>query len=428
MDTAPPPVNSVTAQPSTSVPPDKAVSAGNGPPAIVKVEPTSVTLMVAGSTFSHIPSVPRPTIQGVSALQTSSPSSVSQDMVTNNESIPDLKPVVSGGISQRPGGPVNSSILSNISQARQVVNSAALTGGTSIGLQFMGQNPMAMHMSNMISTGMQSTVPAAQTGYSSAQSGITSATGPGTLSGTIPTAQNPDLGSFVPATSNITGNSNIEISQPTGNLQVGPGMGQTAPGMSQGSLSGSQMVQNGVGMNPNMMSALGPTASSSGTGTMIPTPGMPSQGQSGMPSINGNNNPGASMPLSQQSSSALQIAQSKYVKVREKLREQGNLSGQRQGQPVLITRLEGYRSASASETLAANWPPTMQIVRLISQAIRWEGISWFFWAMNQHGFLGQLQEKKLCAVIQLLSQTLLLSVSDKACRLIGMLFPGVSHV
>lgn len=277
-------------------------------------EPTTVPSMIAGPTFSHIPSVPRPTTQGVSALQTSSPSSVSQDMVTNNESVQDLKPVVSGGISQRPGVPVNSSILNNISQARQVVNSAALTGGTSIGLPSMGQNPMALHMSNMISTGMQSTVPAAQTGYSSAQSGITSVTGPGTLSGTIPTAQNPGLGSFAPATSNITGNSNIGISQPTGNLQVGPGMGQTSPGMSQGSLSGSQMVQNGVGMNPNM---LGPTAPSSGTGTMIPTPGMPSQGQSGMQSINGNNNPGASMPLSQPSSSALQSAQSKYMKVWE---------------------------------------------------------------------------------------------------------------
>ncbi|XP_030442268.2 LOW QUALITY PROTEIN: mediator of RNA polymerase II transcription subunit 25 [Syzygium oleosum] len=432
MDTAPPPVNSVTAQPPTSVPPvnglllnRQAVSAGNGPPAIVKVEPTTVPSMVAGPTFSHISSVPRPTTQGVSALQTSSPSSVSQDMVTNNKGVPDLKPVVSGGISQRPGGPVNSSILNNISQARQVVNSAALTGGTSIRLQSMGQNPMAMHMSNMISTGMQSTVPAAQTGYSSAQSGITSVTGPGTLSGTIPTAQNPCLGSFAPATSNITGNSNIGISQPTGNLQVGPGMGQTSPGMTQGSLSGSQMVQNGVGMNPNMMSALGPTAPSSGTGTMIPTPGMPSQGQSGMQSINGNNNPGASMPLSQPSSSALQSAQSKYVKVWE-----GNLSGQRQGQPVLITKLEGYRSASASESLADNWPPTMQIVRLISQDHmnnkQYVGKADFlvFRAMNQHGFLGQLQEKKLCAVIQLPSQTLLLSVSDKACRLIGMLFPG----
>lgn len=32
-----------------------------------------------------------------------------------------------------------------------------------------------------------------------------------------------------------------------------------------------------------------------------------------------------------------------------------------------------------------------------------------------------------CAVIQLPSQTLLLSVSDKAYRLIGMLFPGVRY-
>ncbi|KAK4606304.1 hypothetical protein RGQ29_000517 [Quercus rubra] len=80
--------------------------------------------------------------------------------------------------------------------------------------------------------------------------------------------------------------------------------------------------------------------------------------------------------------------------------------------------------------LAANWPPTMQIVRLISQDHmnnkQYVGKVDFlvFRAMNQHGFLGQLQEKKLRAVIQLPSQTLLLSVSDKACRLIGMLFPG----
>nr|KAJ0212120.1 hypothetical protein LSAT_V11C400164310 [Lactuca sativa] len=117
--------------------------------------------------------------------------------------------------------------------------------------------------------------------------------------------------------------------------------------------------------------------------------------------------------------------QSKYVKVWE-----GSLSGQRQGRSIFITRLEGYRSASANESLAINWPPTMQIVRLISQDHmnnkQYVGKADFlvFRAMNQHGFLGQLQEKKLCAVIQLPSQTLLLSVSDKACRLIGMLFPG----
>ncbi|MCL7025924.1 hypothetical protein MKW94_001124, partial [Papaver nudicaule] len=80
--------------------------------------------------------------------------------------------------------------------------------------------------------------------------------------------------------------------------------------------------------------------------------------------------------------------------------------------------------------LAADWPGMMQIVRLISQDHmhnkQYVGKADFlvFRALNQHGFLGQLQEKKLCAVIQLPSQTLLLSVSDKASRLIGMLFPG----
>ncbi|CAH1416868.1 unnamed protein product [Lactuca virosa] len=123
---------------------------------------------------------------------------------------------------------------------------------------------------------------------------------------------------------------------------------------------------------------------------------------------------------------ALQSTKSKYVKVWE-----GSLYGQRQGQPVFITRLEGYLKASAFETLAAYWPPTIHIVRIISQdhmnTKQYVGKSDFlvFRAMNQHGFLGQLQEKKLCAVIQLPSQTLLLSVSDKACRLIGMVLPGV---
>ncbi|XP_076917212.1 mediator of RNA polymerase II transcription subunit 25-like [Bidens hawaiensis] len=159
---------------------------------------------------------------------------------------------------------------------------------------------------------------------------------------------------------------------------------------------------------------------------MMPTPGM-SQQVPGMQTISVNNNTAANVGLPQQApgGGGLQPAQSKYVKVWE-----GNLSGQRHGQPVVITRLEGYRSATASESLAANWPPTMQIVRLISQDHmnnkQYVGKADFlvFRAMNQHGFLGQLQEKKLCAVIQLPSQTLLLSVSDKACRLIGMLFPG----
>ncbi|XP_066337565.1 probable E3 ubiquitin-protein ligase ARI8 isoform X2 [Miscanthus floridulus] len=113
----------------------------------------------------------------------------------------------------------------------------------------------------------------------------------------------------------------------------------------------------------------------------------------------------------------------KYVKIWE-----GTLSGQRQGQPVFICKLDSW-SGTVSKTVAADWPETMQIVRLIAQEHmnkkQYVGKTDFliFRTLNQHGFLGQLQEKKLCAVIQLPSQTLLLSMSDKAGRMIGMLFP-----
>ncbi|XWS64338.1 hypothetical protein CRYUN_Cryun06bG0178000 [Craigia yunnanensis] len=207
-------------------------------------------------------------------------------------------------------------------------------------------------------------------------------------------------------------------------VQGAVSMGQPVPGIrSQGNHSGAQMLQNGVGMSQNM-SGLGPSTVSSGTGTKIPTPGMSQQVQSGMQTLEMSNSSAASMPLSQQTSSTLQSAKSKYFKVWE-----GNLSGQRQGQPVFITRLEGYRSPSPSETFAAHWPQTMQIDRLISldhiynKQYVGEADFFVFRAMNQHSFLGQLQEKKLCVVIQLPSQTLLLSVSDNLSRLIGMLFP-----
>ncbi|XP_050119376.1 mediator of RNA polymerase II transcription subunit 25-like [Malus sylvestris] len=238
-----------------------------------------------GPGFALIPSV-HPPSQGVPSLQTSSPFSASQGMTTIN--VPDFKPVVSG--MTHPSRPVGC-ILNNISQAH-FMNAAALTGGTSMGLQTMVHNPMAMHVSNM-------------------------------------------------------------------------------------------------------MSALGSSGASSGTGTMIPTPGMAQQVQSGMQSLGANNSSAAYVPFSQQTTSALASA-------------------------LLVGLI----------WLAANWPPTMRIVRLISEDHmhnkQYVGKADFlvFRAMNRHGFVGKLQEKKLCAVIQLPSQTLLLSVSDKAYRLIGMLFPG----
>ncbi|CAN1314485.1 Mediator of RNA polymerase II transcription subunit 25 [Linum perenne] len=421
-------VNGVTGHPPAQVPSANgsivnrgSISAGSVPVATVKVEPSTVTSLSVGPGFQHLPSVVRPASQAPS-LQTSSPMSTTQEMISNAETVQDLKPAVTGvPQSVRPvaAAAANVSILNNLSQARQVMNSAALTGGTSMGLQSMNQTPVAMHMSNMISSGMASSVPA-QTVFSSAQNPMTSIAGSGTLSATSQVPQSSGLGTFTSGASNVSG-----ISQTMNNQQGAGSMGQSVSGMSQGNLSGSQMVQNGIGMNQSMMNGLGPSTVSSGTGTMIPTPGMSQQVQAGMPPLNVANNAAASMSLSQQSTNPLQPAQTKYVKVWE-----GNLSGQRQRQPVFITKLEGYRSASASETLAANWPATMQIVRLISQDHmnnkQYVGKADFlvFRAVNQHGFLGQLQEKKLCAVIQLPTQTLLLSVSDKACRLIGMLFPG----
>lgn len=268
-------------------------------------EPSPVPSMVNGLTFPHISSVPRPTSQGVPSLQTSSPSSTSQEMITNGDSVPEVKPnvsVISQSLRPVPPAAANVNILNNLSQARQMMTSATLTGGTSIGLQSMGQTPMAMHMTNMISSGMASSVPAAQNVFSSGQSGITSIVGSGTLTGTSQVPQNSGLNSFTSAATNMPGNSNLGISQPMSTLQGVASMGQSVPGLSQ--------------MNQNVMSALGQSALSSGTGTMIPTPGMSQQAQPGMQSLGVNNSTTANMQLSQQTSSALP-SQSKYVRVWE---------------------------------------------------------------------------------------------------------------
>lgn len=430
------PVPSISATPTVSVPSANgsvmgrqpvAVGSMPMPPATIKVEPTTMTAVasvpsVASVTtppFPHMPSVPRAASQAVPSLQTSSPLSTSQEMIPNNEIVPDMKPLVSNMTpSLRPvgGAAANVRILNHVAQARQ-----ALAGSTSIGLPSIGGTPM---ISNTVSSGMNS-IPSAPNVISTGTSSVTSIPGSVPMAGTVQVAQNSASASFTSTASNMPVNSSLGMSQPLSNLQS-VSMGQTISGMSQGNLPVTQMVQTGMSMSQNVMSSNGASGMPSGTGAMIPTPGIGQQMQPGMQPIGVNGNSTVTnMPLNQQTASAMQSAQSKYVKVWE-----GNLSGQRQGQPVFITKLEGYRSASASETLAANWPVTMQIVRLISQDHmnnkQYVGKADFlvFRAMNQHGFLGQLQEKKLCAVIQLPSQTLLLSVSDKAYRLIGMLFPG----
>jgi mediator of RNA polymerase II transcription subunit 25 len=249
--------------------------------------------------------------------------------------------------------------------------------------------------------------PTGQNVFSSGPPVITSS---GYLTTSTQVGQQSSLGLLMSATS-----------QPLANIQGAVSMGQQVPRMNPGNLSGAQMLHGGANVNQNVMNSLGQSGVSSGTGAMmIPTPGMPQQVQSGMQPLV-NNAAATNMPISQQTTSA---QPPKYIKAWE-----GTLTGLRQGQPVFISKLEGYRSFSASETLTADWPVGMQIGRLIPQEHmnnkQYVGKADFlvFRAMNQHGFLGQLKEKKQCAVIQLPSQTLLLSVSDKPSRLIGMIFP-----
>ncbi|CAL0318113.1 unnamed protein product [Lupinus luteus] len=435
------------------------ISAGNAALATVKVEPLPVSCVVAGPTFPHNPSVPHATSpsEGVPSLQTSSPSSTSQDNFTSNENV--QEPVVSIVQPICPVNPAlaNLNILNNLSQVQQVMNFAALSGGTSTGLQSMGQSPIAMQMSNMISNRMTSSVPVAQNVFSSGQSGITSITSSATLTGPWQTGQNIGIGSLTPASSNLYGSSNIGISQPLNNLQGAVSVGQHVQGMSQGNLSGSQTVQNEFNMNQNVMNGLGVSDASSGNGRMIPTPGVSQQAQSSLqPLVNNTTN----MTLPQQEPGGMQSTQqSKYVKVWEiaisvfafshnsyiyafcwfVTRVTGTVlplsrKFRKLCQLVLTESLlrmyrECIAGAGVVSVLAANWPPVMQIVRLIPQDHmnnrQYVGKADFlvFRSMKPHGFLGQMREKKLCAVIQLPSQTLLLCVSDNECRLIGMLLP-----
>ncbi|GAB2297059.1 hypothetical protein Dimus_031162 [Dionaea muscipula] len=361
------------------------VPVGNIPMATVKVEPSVVTSMVSVPSIPQMTSVPRPA-HAIPSLQTPSPPPMSQEMITSSD-MPDVKPVVSMPQSSSHVG----ALLNNLSQAR--LNSAALTGGSSLTLPSMGGNPIGIHMSNMISSGIASSVQPSQTVLPSGQSSITSVSGSGALAGISQPMQSAALNPFAASPPNASSNSNVGMSQPQNSIQGGVSMGQPATGMSPGNTP--QMSQNGSGINPNMMANLGSTGGSSGAGTMMPTPGISQQVQPEMQSAQVSNSP-ANIPMSQQTSTSLPSVQSKYVKVWE-----GDLSGQRQGQPVFITRLEGYRNASASETLAANWPSTMQIVRLISQDHmnnkQYVGKADFlvFRAMQTHGFLTQLQEKKL---------------------------------
>lgn len=229
-------------------------------------------------------------------------------MTPNNENAPDMKPLVNNMTpSLRPVGAaaVNVRILNDVAQARQV-----LANGTSIGLPSMGGSPM---LSNMMSSGMASSVPPAQTVMSSGSSAVATITGSLPIPATAQVAPNSGSAPFTSTAATVPGNSSLGMSQPLSNIQVSGSMGQTLSGMSQGNLPSSQMVQTGTGMNQNIMTGGGTASMPSGNGTMMPTPGMSQPMQPGMQPVGVNGN----MPMNQQTSSAMPSAQSKYVKVWE---------------------------------------------------------------------------------------------------------------
>ncbi|KAG6523832.1 hypothetical protein ZIOFF_013719 [Zingiber officinale] len=221
--------------------PRQPITVGSIPTATVKVEPMTVSSMVSGPGFSHVSSITN-VPQVVSNLQNSSPSHSSQEMNANIDTTQEIKPLLnplSQPLRAAVPAPANVNILNTISQHR---------------------TPVAVHMSNMISSGMAS----------SAHSTISSVPGSGPPMAMSQVAQNSPLGSLASVNSNLGGNSSIGI-PPTL-------MGLSASNVGQGTLtSGAQISQVGITINQNMINNLVSSSVSSGPGTMIPTPGMSQQ-------------------------------------------------------------------------------------------------------------------------------------------------------
>ncbi|KAF3653807.1 hypothetical protein FXO38_15481 [Capsicum annuum] len=237
------------------------------------------------------------------------------------------------------------------------------------------------------------------------------------------------LGRNNSAAAHMSGNSNPCISPMFchNHRDIGAGS-QTAPVMIE-NFPRSQMMQSGRGRHQNVPSGMS-TGILSGIGTMMPTPRMTRQGQSGILPLGRNNTGEANMSLShQQTSVTFPSAQSIYVKFWE-----GDLYVPRLSEPVV--RLQGYMRASASESLAANWPPTMLIEHVISEEHMNERVRprtertnlLVFLSVGPYALFNQLQEGNQSAVISLPSQRLILEVSDETTRLNGFLLPSENTV
>lgn len=238
-------------------------------------EPTTLPPMVSAPAFSHVTPVANGVSQGLSSVQSPSPSLISQETNLANDSVQEHKPLINP-IQQsiRPGGPANVSILNNLSQHRSVAT--------------------------IISGGMPG-IPMSGTGQSI---------------GSQQVVQNTAFGSNTP----ITGNSNIAVSSSLGGIQSNIGI--SGPPVTQGGSMGStQLGQGGINTNQNMISSLGTTTVSSAP-AMMPTPGMAQQ--AGVNSLGVTNSSAMNMPIVQHPNAQQQQQQQqqqqpppKYVKIWE---------------------------------------------------------------------------------------------------------------
>ncbi|KAK9996420.1 hypothetical protein SO802_021106 [Lithocarpus litseifolius] len=109
---------------------------------------------------------------------------------------------------------------------------------------------------------------------------------------------------------------------------------------------------------------------------------------------------------------------------------EGDVSAKKKDKVIIVSRLkQAYRKKSAPETLTADWPQTLQIVREIPQRLinktPYDGHADYtiFEASNDHRVYEQFRKKELCVRIDLPSQKLIFTPTGAPCRFIGTLFP-----
>ncbi|CAM6102408.1 unnamed protein product [Calypogeia fissa] len=430
------------------------VMSGRGPnmpmqPITVKTEAvTSGTSLLQSNSNNNLPvpmqpvpsSAPIPsqdTMQAFSSL--TSPDPVQDFKALGN--IPASQPLRSVGATSLPSLPNNNMMVHSPSQSRHTIGSPSLPPASPLsGLQPSGGGVPVSTMMPTVSGGTGSlSVPQNTLGMNGQSGGVGLIPSTGGLGG----GQGVGVGSVHPSynsgSTTLGGNTMMGSSQPPSAVNVG------GPATGQGSVNGlggqtalnslNPMVQPGHGLSgQTIMGTVGNAIGSSAIGSSVPGTLMPTAipQSPGQVQTHGVNNTGVPAPLPPVPTTGTPPQQPtgnslKYTRLWE-----GILAGQRKGNvvPIPICKLEGYRQTSSPDTLAADWPATMQIMRLIPQEYmnqkdyQRKAELLVFRPLTPHDFLVQLAEKKLCAVIQLPSQTLLLASAEKPGRMIGMLFPG----